>query len=78
MEHLTDGGEDAAIVRAVTEMATSLGLDVCAEGVETPEQLAAVRELGCSHAQGFHLGRPGPTAVPYEEFRTPAPEQSLS
>ena len=60
VENLSDGGQDAAIVRAVTEMATSLGLDVCAEGVETQEQLEAVRELGCSHAQGFHLGRPMP------------------
>lgn len=58
VENLSDGGDDAAIVRAVTEMATSLGLDVCAEGVETLEQLEAVRSLGCSHAQGFHLGRP--------------------
>ena len=40
----------------------SLGLDVCAEGVETQQQLDAVRELGCSHAQGFHLGRPKPAS----------------
>ena len=35
VENLSEGGQDAAIVRAVTEMAMSLGLDVCAEGVET-------------------------------------------
>jgi diguanylate cyclase (GGDEF)-like protein len=60
VEHLTTGSDDAAIVRAVTQMAGTLGLDVCAEGIETPEQLAAIRELGCSHAQGFHFSRPVP------------------
>ena len=58
--NLTEGGSDAAIVRAVTDMASALGLDVCAEGVETVQQLAAVRDLGCSHAQGFHFGHPAP------------------
>jgi EAL domain-containing protein (putative c-di-GMP-specific phosphodiesterase class I) len=56
--NLTEGDSDVAIVRAVTDMASALGLDVCAEGVETVQQLAAVRDLGCSHAQGFHFGHP--------------------
>ncbi|MGZ5357021.1 MAG: EAL domain-containing protein, partial [Solirubrobacterales bacterium] len=60
--NLTEGGEDAVIVRTVTRMASALGLDVCAEGVETAQQLAAVRDLGCSHAQGFHFGHPAPAA----------------
>ena len=58
--NLSEGGSEAAIVRAVTEMASALGLDVCAEGVETVQQLAAVRDLGCSHAQGYHFGHPAP------------------
>jgi EAL domain-containing protein (putative c-di-GMP-specific phosphodiesterase class I) len=62
VEHLTSGSDDAAIVRAVTQMAGTLGLDVCAEGIETAEQLAAIRELGCTHAQGFHFSRPVPEA----------------
>ena len=60
VENLTSDSDDAAIVRAVTEMASTLGLDVCAEGIETAEQLAAIQELGCSHAQGFHFSRPVP------------------
>jgi diguanylate cyclase (GGDEF)-like protein len=69
IENLTDGGDDAAIVHAVTEMASALGLSVCAEGVETPEQLEAVRELGCSHAQGFHFAQPAEASVVMEQVR---------
>ena len=60
VEHLGEGGSDATIVAAVTQMASALGLEVCAEGVETAEQLAAVQELGCTHAQGFRFGMPSP------------------
>ena len=49
-------------MRAVTEMAGTLGLDVCAEGIETAEQLAAIQELGCTHAQGFYFSHPVPPA----------------
>ena len=55
----TDPG-DTAIVRAVLNLGQALGLSTVAEGVETPEQLAALRELGCDWAQGYHLARPGP------------------
>jgi diguanylate cyclase (GGDEF)-like protein len=51
---------DTAIVRAVLDLGQALGLTTVAEGVETPEQLAALRELGCDWAQGFHLAEPGP------------------
>ena len=51
---------DTAIVRAVLDLGRNLGLTTVAEGVETPEQLAALRDLGCDWAQGFLLARPGP------------------
>jgi EAL domain-containing protein (putative c-di-GMP-specific phosphodiesterase class I) len=41
------------IVRIIIGLAQALGLDVIAEGIETSEQLQAIRELGCSHGQGF-------------------------
>jgi diguanylate cyclase (GGDEF)-like protein len=58
VENLADGSDDAAIVRAVAEMATSLGIAVVAEGVETRDQLLATRELGCGFAQGFYFSEP--------------------
>jgi diguanylate cyclase (GGDEF)-like protein len=57
---LGDGGNDAAIVNAMVELARSLNLAVVAEGVETPAELEMVRRAGCDEAQGYLLGRPGP------------------
>lgn len=45
-------------LRALMRLAGDLDLEVIAEGVERPEQLAALRRLGCTLAQGFLLGRP--------------------
>jgi EAL domain-containing protein (putative c-di-GMP-specific phosphodiesterase class I) len=49
---------DHAIVKAIIAMAHGLDITVVAEGVETDEQLAVLRELGCDQAQGFRIGRP--------------------
>jgi diguanylate cyclase (GGDEF)-like protein/PAS domain S-box-containing protein len=49
---------DLDIVRALVGMAKAIGLDVTAGAVETGEQLAALRELGCDRAQGRHLAPP--------------------
>jgi EAL domain-containing protein (putative c-di-GMP-specific phosphodiesterase class I) len=59
-------GEDpkaAAIVSSVVALGRALGLTVTAEGVETAEQAASLRDAGCAQGQGFLLGRPAATAV---------------
>ncbi|HUZ19462.1 MAG TPA: EAL domain-containing protein [Acidimicrobiales bacterium] len=57
---LSGDGRDRAIVAAVIGMAAAMGCAVTAVGVETEEQLAVLRSLGCERAQGFLLGRPVP------------------
>lgn len=59
----TDAG-DAVMVKTIIDMAHNFGLDVIAEGVETEEQLALLRESGCVAYQGYLFGKP----VPIEQF----------
>lgn len=59
IREMCDSREALAIVRAVTSMGKSLDMEVTAEGVERPEQMALLQQEGCSHLQGFLLGRPG-------------------
>lgn len=61
------GTGDAAIVRGVIDLAHRLGLTAVAEGVESADQVATLRDLGCERAQGFLLGRPaaGPTQTAF-------------
>ena len=54
--------EAAAIVRAMTMLGRNLGMLITAEGVETEEQYACVRELGCDEAQGYLLSAPKPAS----------------
>jgi diguanylate cyclase len=57
---LENSGGDAAIIRAVIALARSLGMTATAEGVETENQLAYLRDEDCNQAQGYYLGRPTP------------------
>lgn len=57
---IEDDARSAALVESVIDLGRRLSIDVVAEGVETPGQLAALRGLGCQYLQGFLLGRPTP------------------
>ena len=59
------GGNGSEMVRAIVTLAHTLGMDVVAEGVETAEQAAELRALGCEYAQGFYFSK----AVDYEAAR---------
>ena len=73
VENLTEGSHDAAIVRAVTEMANTIGIGVVAEGVETDEQVRMASTLGCGFAQGFHFSEPVPAAHVERLLEQPMP-----
>lgn len=51
---------DAAIVQSVIALAHALKLKVIAEGVETEQQLALLKDYGCEEMQGFLFSRPVP------------------
>ncbi len=64
--HVADSAEDAAIVRAIAGLAGDLGLDVIAEGVESPAQEDFLRGIGCRFGQGYRFARPAPASrVPW-------------
>jgi diguanylate cyclase (GGDEF)-like protein len=73
VENLAEGSHDAAIVRAVSEMADTIGIGVVAEGVETHEQVRMARTLGCGFAQGFHFSEPVPVAHAQRLLGQPMP-----
>lgn len=51
-----------SIVGAVCDISRSLGIETVAEGVEHEDQIPLLRDLGFTHAQGYHFGRPVPPA----------------
>jgi diguanylate cyclase (GGDEF)-like protein/PAS domain S-box-containing protein len=55
--------QDRAIVASVVDLAHAFGLTTTAEGVETDEQLALLRALGCEQGQGFLWSRPLPAGA---------------
>ena len=64
MRDLTSRGDSLAIIKAVIGLGQSLGMSTTAEGVETEEQLEAVRDQGCNEVQGFLFSPPlPPTAL---------------
>ena len=60
---LPDGRAAQALVRAAVQLGRGLGLKIVAEGVERPEQLRWLRDVGCDLAQGYLLSRPVPAAA---------------
>jgi EAL domain-containing protein (putative c-di-GMP-specific phosphodiesterase class I) len=62
-------GASLTICRSVTLLAHALGLRVTAEGIETDDQAARLRDLGCDHGQGYHFARPVPAADLTERLR---------
>jgi diguanylate cyclase (GGDEF)-like protein/PAS domain S-box-containing protein len=53
----------ASIIRSVRALAQTLNMDVTAEGIETADQLAQVREMACERGQGYYFAKPLPAAA---------------
>ena len=64
ISHMTERGNDQAIVQAMIDLGRSLGMTVTAEGVETLEQLECLQRHPCDEVQGFHFSR----AVPADQL----------
>jgi EAL domain-containing protein (putative c-di-GMP-specific phosphodiesterase class I) len=54
-------GTVTPIVRTILDLARSLGMDVIAEGIETADQMQALRASGCGYGQGYLFARPLPS-----------------
>ncbi len=52
------GSRNAAIIRAIVTLADTLGMETTAEGVEIQDEIELIRDLGCSHIQGYVYGKP--------------------
>ncbi|MEH3035682.1 MAG: EAL domain-containing protein [Sphingomonas adhaesiva] len=62
------GNRNAAIIKAIVSLAQTLGMETTAEGVEQQDEIALIRDLGCSHIQGFVYGRPARSAQVREQL----------
>ena len=69
--------DDAAITRAIIDMAHSLQMNVVAEGVETDAHLSILRDMHCDSIQGYLISRPVPEKELVELLHTQAYRQQL-
>jgi len=68
---MTEGEQPLQIVRTIVELARVMGMDVVAEGIETCEQYALLRQLGCRFGQGYLFSRPVPAETVSAMLRLP-------
>ena len=58
VSRINDNDGNTEIVATIVALARSLGMHAAAEGLETAEQLKALRSLDCDYGQGFYISRP--------------------
>ena len=66
IDQMLDDPASEGIIDATIAMSHKLGYTFIAEGIETPEQLARLIDLGCDEVQGYYFSRPVPAAECYE------------
>lgn len=69
VERIESSERHRKIVKMTLELAKSLGMQAIAEGVETKEQLALLREMGFTRFQGFYFGKPAPISYWAEKLK---------
>ncbi|MGZ3529754.1 MAG: bifunctional diguanylate cyclase/phosphodiesterase [Vulcanimicrobiaceae bacterium] len=77
VEGLPEDHNDAAIVKAIIALSSELQLRVIAEGIESPEQLAWLVDMGCDFGQGYYVARPMP-AEQFEQWMDDGHRRSMS
>lgn len=70
MQQFDNSEESRIILTELARMAAGLGVETVCEGVERPEQIEFLREIGCTKAQGFHYGKPTPFSTLLEWFQS--------
>lgn len=65
IEHITENEQDRQISKAIIELGHTLQFEVLAEGVESAEQLACLKEMACDYYQGYYFSKP----LPAEAFQ---------
>lgn len=75
---LPDDNDDVAIVESIIGMTRSLGIEVVAEGVETPEQVEFLQSRGCKEVQGYYFSKPLPPKEMSELLRKSTGHSSKS
>ncbi|ALL12442.1 putative bifunctional diguanylate cyclase/phosphodiesterase [Caulobacter henricii] len=81
---ILEDSDAMAIIKAVLDLGSSLGIVTTAEGVETVEQLNALRDQGCAEIQGYFISRPAPASeiarllgVEARDLRVPEGRQAV-
>ena len=77
ISRMTEGPENAEIVKTIVTLAHNLNMKVTAEGIETAEQLGQLRQLQCENAQGYYLSKPVMASSAADLLRGPVDEASV-
>ncbi len=65
IQNITTNHDDRLISQAIIELAHTLHFEVLAEGIETPDQLALLKDMACDYYQGYYCSKP----LPADEFK---------
>jgi len=77
VQKINTNDDNSAIVRAITELARSLGIAIIAEGAETEEELSSLLSIGCEQVQGYSIAFPMPVDQARDWLAQRSPRKSV-